>query len=60
MSNYSAVFFILQHDRFVHKNYFTSMQTNEISEYLYTKGYSIMAFTTINAIFVRNDYIEKG
>lgn len=42
------------------KNYFWSMQKSEISAYLETKNYSIIAFTLINAVFVHNTYIEKG
>ncbi|MCL2722148.1 MAG: FkbM family methyltransferase [Treponema sp.] len=42
------------------KNYFLSMQKNELSKYLESKNYSIIAFTLINTIFVHNDYIEKG
>jgi FkbM family methyltransferase len=42
------------------KNFFESMQINELSRYLETKNYSIIAFTLINTIFVHNDYIEKG
>jgi FkbM family methyltransferase len=42
------------------KNYFESMQKNNLSRYLETKNYSIIAFTLINTIFVHNEYIEKG
>jgi len=42
------------------KNYFASMQENELSKYLESKNYSIIAFTLINTIFVHNDYIERG
>jgi FkbM family methyltransferase len=42
------------------KNYFESMQKNDLSIYLETKNYSIIAFTLINTIFVHNEYIEKG
>jgi len=42
------------------KNYFDSMQVNELSKFLVSKNYSIIAFTLINAIFVRNDFIERG
>jgi len=42
------------------KNYFDSMQKNELSKFLVSKNYSIIAFTLINAIFVRNDFIERG
>jgi len=42
------------------KNYFDSMQVNELSKFLISKNYSIIAFTIINAIFVRNDFIERG
>jgi FkbM family methyltransferase len=40
------------------KNYFESMQKSDISVYLKGKGYSIIAFTLINTIFVRNDCVE--
>ena len=42
------------------KNYFDSMQTNELSRFLISKNYSIIAFTLINTIFVKDDFIEKG
>jgi FkbM family methyltransferase len=42
------------------KNYFKSMQQNELTLYLESKGYSIIAFTLINAIFVHNNYVEKA
>jgi len=42
------------------KNYFTSMQESELSKYLESKNYSIIAFSLINTIFVNNKYIEKG
>jgi FkbM family methyltransferase len=41
------------------KNYFASMQENDLSKYLESKNYSIMAFTLVNTIFVHNGYIEK-
>jgi FkbM family methyltransferase len=42
------------------KNYFKSMQTSELSLYLESKGYSMIAFTGINSIFVRDSVMEKG
>jgi len=42
------------------KNYFDSMQINDLSKFLVSKNYSIIAFTLINTIFVRNDFIERG
>jgi FkbM family methyltransferase len=42
------------------RNYFDSMQINELSRFLISKNYSIIAFTMINTIFVRNDFIERG
>ena len=41
------------------KNYFDSMQINDLSQFLLSKNYSIIAFTGINTIFVKNDFIEK-
>jgi len=42
------------------KNYFQSMQKNDLTTYLESRNYSIIAFTLINTIFVHNEYIEKG
>jgi FkbM family methyltransferase len=42
------------------KNYFDSMQINELSKFLISKDYSIIAFTLINTIFVKNDLIERS
>ena len=41
------------------KNCFESMQKNDLSKYLQTKNYSIIAFTLINTIYVHNEYVEK-
>ena len=41
------------------RNYFESMQKNDLSMYLKSKNYSIIAFTLINTIFVHNEYVEK-
>jgi FkbM family methyltransferase len=42
------------------KNYFESMQVNELSSFLKSRNYSIIAFTLINTIFVNNNFMEKG
>ncbi|GHT31193.1 hypothetical protein FACS189434_00500 [Bacteroidia bacterium] len=42
------------------KNYFDTMQKNELTNYLQNKGYSIYAFTGINTIFVHNDFLKNA
>jgi FkbM family methyltransferase len=41
------------------ENHFNSMQKNELTMYLKSKNYSIIAFTMINAIFVHNSCVEE-
>ena len=41
-------------------NYFDRMQTNDLSNFLIHKNYSILACTLINTIFIKNNFIEKG
>jgi len=43
-----------------HANGFYSMQINELSKFLTSKNYSIIAFTLINTIFVKDDFIERA
>jgi FkbM family methyltransferase len=42
------------------QNHFYSMLQGDISRYLDSKGYSIVAFTLINTIYIRNDYMKRA